>query len=933
VLLVSVPVSVGTAADDPFVIDPAKRRAITQDVLSSQRDPRGKAAKLEALRAYERFVMEDLAGRSALRAEAMHTLGDLYAELETAGDRSPRAKTGAPAVTTRAKSIAVYERLLSQYPARSENDGALYQLARAYEDAGRSDDAAAGLRRLLAEYPKSSYGPEAAFRLGLRAFAGRDFPRAADLFQKAARGQDAALVEAARFQLGWTSLNLQEYRKAADAFVAILDATTAKRRQAGGGLTLADLPEADAAFINEVVKALLLAFDYLGGPDEMRTYFAASERRSYEETLYRTLGTLYQEQDRTQDAVATYQAFLAAAPLHPNAPRFQSAIADAYTRAKRQAALIEARERLADQYAPGTAWTRANPDAWGPIAQPLVKDALYQLALYDHTQAQQSRQPAAWTKALARHDRFLALFPKDVDAARVVWLRGEALFELGRYADAADTYRRSAYDYPLHAQTRDAAYAAVSARDRGIPVDGPVSADAAERLAADSAKFIAAYPDDPRNPDLLMKAAETALRAGRPEEASELAGRLVKTYPSSRWTPQAHRLIGQGLYDAGRYLDAEKSFRRAMTGADAKQSAAVTALAAAALFKAADRDRTDSRSAEATTAFLRVASDYPATAVAPAALNEAAALQAQAGRTADAAKSWQRLAEQYPASAEAPGALRKLASAAESSGDLPAAIAWYDRLAARSDGQQRDELTWTIADLSEQARDWPRAERTLTALAARPDLPPERTIEAGFRAGHAAAEQGRPHAATLTDGALARYRLWRGQRSTQEITPADVLAAQALVALGDRHAAASTAVRLKDPLEQTLAKKREALNAALAAYAEAAEIKIAATTTESTHKIGETLEEFFRALLASDRPKGLTEEELEQYTFLIEEQAAPFEDRAVGAYEANVRRVQEIGLSDAWTGKSYERLAELRPARYRRPERLELLRRDLGATP
>jgi hypothetical protein len=154
-----------------------------------------------------------------------------------------------------------------------------------------------------------------------------------------------------------------------------------------------------------------------------------------------------------------------------------------------------------------------------------------------------------------------------------------------------------------------------------------------------------------------------------------------------------------------------------------------------------------------------------------------------------------------------------------------------------------------------------------------------------------------------------------------------------LVALGDRHAATSTAVRLKDPLEQSLARKREALNAGLAAYAEAAEIKIAATTTESTHKIGEALEEFFRALLASERPRGLTEEELEQYNFLIEEQAAPFEDRAVGAYEANVRRVQELGLSDAWTGKSFERLAELRPARYRRTERLELLRRSLEATP
>ncbi|HET8761458.1 MAG TPA: tetratricopeptide repeat protein [Nitrospiria bacterium] len=931
-VLVACMSSVGAAAEAPFVIDSAKRRAITQDVLSSQRDPRGRAAKLDALKAYERFVMEDLSGRSALRAEAMHTLGDLYTEIETAADRTPRAKTAPPPARSRAKSIAVYERLLAQYPKRAENDGALYQLARGYWESGRLDDATAALRRVLAEYPPGAYAPEAAFRLGLRAFAARDFKAAASLFERASRGQDPSLAEAARFHLGWTALNLQEYRKAADAFVAILDATTAKQRQ-GGVLSVADMPEAEAAFFNEVVKALLLAFDYQGGPDEMRAYFTGSERRPYEETLYRTLGALYQEQDRTADAVAAYQAFLLAAPLHPNAPKFQSAIADAYTRAKWQGPLIEARERLVEQYTPGTSWTRANPEAWTHAAQPLVKDALYQLALYDHAQAQQSRRPAAWDKALARHDRFLALFPKDVEAPRMVWLRGEALFELGRYADAADAYRRSAYDYPLHPQTRDAAYAAVAARDRLIPADGPVAADLADRLAGDSTQFVGAYPDDTRNPDLLMKAADTALRAGRPESATDLARRLVKAYPTSRWTATANRLIGQGLYDSGRFGDAEQAFRRALSGANAQQSATVAALAASSLYQAASRDRTAGRDTEAIAGFVRLASDYPSTTLAPAALNEAAELHARSGKPADASALWQRLAEQYADSPEAPGAFRRLAASAETSGDLAAAIKWYGRLAERSEPGPRDELTWTIAALAEQARDWPRAEQTLSALAARSDLPPDRAIEAGFRAGRAAANQRRTTATALTDAALARYRVWRGQPGPHETTQADVLAAQTLVALGDQQAAACAAVRLKDPLEQSLAQKRAALNAALAVYAEAAEIKIAATTTEATHKIGEVLNEFFHALLASDRPGNLTEEQLEQYNFLIEEQAAPFEERAVSAYETNVRRTQELGLSDAWITESYERLADLRPARYRRSERLELLRRSMEAAP
>jgi TolA-binding protein len=919
----------------PYVIDDAKLRAITEEVLSSQRDPRGKTQKLEALRAYERFVMEDLDGRSALRAEAMHNLGDLYAEIETTA--SARVVRGQPSGATppsRAKSIAVYERLLSLYPRRPENDGALYQLARAYWETGRMEDAAARLRRMLADHPKSAYAPEAAFRLGLRAFAARDFGSAAELFAQATQGHDPGLIEAARFHAGWTLLNLQEYRKAADAFVAILDSAAAKRPGASGGFSLSEFPEADATFLSEVIKALLLAFDYLGGPEDMRAYFAKGPRRSYEATLYRTFGALYQEQDRTADAVGAYDAFLSAAPLHPEAPRFESAIAEAYTRAKWQSALIEARERLAERYGPGSAWARANPDASRSVVQPMVKDAVYQLALYEHAEAQKARRPAAWEKALARHERFLTWFPKDVEAARVAWLRGEALFELARYADAADAYQRSAYDYPAHAQTREAAYAAVAAMERLIPGEGPVAPSAAERLASSASRFIEAFPDDSRNADVLMKAAQSAARASRPELADTLARRLLERYPASRWAPAAQRMVGQALYDQGKFADAEQAFRRAAPGVPAKELPAVTALAASALYQRAARDQLDGRTSEAIAGFVRVASDYPDTALAPTALAAAAQIHEASGRPDGAAALWRRLADAHPDSPEVPAALSRLARAAEASGDLTEAIAWYERLAARSEPASKDELTWTIATLAERAGDWARAERTLGSLASRGDLPPPQRVEAGFRAAAAASRQGRGSpGAVFSEAALARYRAWRGQEAIRDLTPADVLAARALLDLGDQRTAACAAVRLREPLEQTLAEKRAALNAALESYAEAVAIKVPETTTAGTHKIGAALDEFFQALLNSERPNGLTAEQLEQYTFLLEEQAAPFEERAVGAYETNVRRTQELGLYDEWIGKSYDRLASLRPARYRRPEAPELVRRGLERAP
>ena len=45
-----------------------------------------------------------------------------------------------------------------------------------------------------------------------------------------------------------------------------------------------------------------------------------------------------------------------------------------------------------------------------------------------------------------------------------------------------------------------------------------------------------------------------------------------------------------------------------------------------------------------------------------------------------------------------------------------------------------------------------------------------------------------------------------------------------------------------------------------------------------------------------------------------------------GSASLIVNRTQELGVYDPWVEKSFERLAVLRPARYRRQERTELVR-------
>ena len=156
------------------------------------------------------------------------------------------------------------------------------------------------------------------------------------------------------------------------------------------------------------------------------------------------------------------------------------------------------------------------------------------------------------------------------------------------------------------------------------------------------------------------------------------------------------------------------------------------------------------------------------------------------------------------------------------------------------------------------------------------------------------------------------------------------LASQASLELGERRFRGFEAVRLTRPLEVTLEKKRGLLNEALDYYSRTVEFKVPDHITAATYQIGLLFEGFRDALLESERPGGLTAQQAEQYNLLLEEQAYPYEEKAIAAYEANVRLARREALYDEWIKKSYQQLAGLLPARYARPEMTEIVAKKLS---
>ena len=74
--------------------------------------------------------------------------------------------------------------------------------------------------------------------------------------------------------------------------------------------------------------------------------------------------------------------------------------------------------------------------------------------------------------------------------------------------------------------------------------------------------------------------------------------------------------------------------------------------------------------------------------------------------------------------------------------------------------------------------------------------------------------------------------------------------------------------------------------------------------------------------MKSERPKDSMPSAKEQYDVLLEEQAFPFEEKAIELHEMNARRTGD-GVYDEWVQRSFDVLAKLKPARYAKAEKSE----------
>ncbi|MDH3860123.1 MAG: tetratricopeptide repeat protein, partial [Gammaproteobacteria bacterium] len=231
----------------------------------------------------------------ALRAEAMRRLGDLEVEATEADQLIENIES----LDTRGfdNAVELYQMLLEAYPDYRRNDTVLYQLARAYEIGGRTDEALAVLNELVTRYPDTAVVDEVQFRRGEMLFLRKSYNDAEMAYREVVEYGDASrFYEQSLYKLGWSQFKLAWYEDSLSPFFELLDLKLAGVEIGEGDERLATLKRAERELVEDTFRVLSISFSYIEGADSIDAFLAQRGLPKYTYIIYSNLGDLYLEQ-------------------------------------------------------------------------------------------------------------------------------------------------------------------------------------------------------------------------------------------------------------------------------------------------------------------------------------------------------------------------------------------------------------------------------------------------------------------------------------------------------------------------------------------------------------------------------------------------------------------------------------------------------------
>jgi tetratricopeptide (TPR) repeat protein len=820
------------------------------------------------------------------------------------------------------EAIALYKKLLAEYPNYKDNDQVLYQMARAYDELGRTDEAMETMERAIRANPNSVHYDEVQFRRGEYFFTRRKFRDAETAYSAITNlGPRSSYYELALYKLGWTFYKQELYEEAVQNYMALLD------YKVSTGYDFDQKHEKnDERRVADTFRAVSLSFSNLGGPEAVQQYFSSTKSRSYEDRVYSNLGEYYLTKLRYDDAAKTYNAFIALHPFHRAAPTFSMRVVETFTKGGFPKLVLASKRDFASKYGLQAEYWQHNKPEDLPEAVAYLKTDLKDLATHYHAEYQSSQDAteklANYQEAQRWYGDYLTSFPKDGESPAINYRLADLLLENKDFGGAAKQYERTAYEYPANAQSAAAGYAAVYAYREELKVVSKEGQDAVKRdTVASSLKFADRFPNHPQAAVVLGAAADDLYEMKDYRTAVDSAQRVVDKYPSAEMPIRrsAWIVVAHGSFELADFPRAEKAYTQvlAVTPQDDKSRAGFVDNLAASIYKQGELARNAKDYRAAANNFLRIRTAAPTSTIRPTAEYDAGAALIELQDWKAAAEVLESFRSTYPKHKMEGEATRLIARAYRESGELSRAAGEYERLASEStDETLRKESLLAAGDLYQKSNANDKALIAYGNYVTQFPHPVEAALEVHFKMAeiHKAAHDDSLYQKELTE--IVRLDGGAGPERTGRTR---TLAARSALVLAELLYQDFAAVKLRQPFDASLKDKKQRMDATINAMGGLVDYEIADVTAAATFYMAETYFNFSRSLKESERPTDLKGADMEKYEADLDEAAYPFEEKAIKVHEKNMDMLH-AGVFNAWTEKSLSRLAEMVPGRYAKSE-------------
>ena len=872
-------------------------------------------SQLEIQQAYEEYLRSAEAGeqgrRAAMNRLARIELDKVQAMESTSKDADKILLVDEEQANALRKTIGLLRATLIDFPNAKDADVTLYQLAQSYERLGEVENSLQALRDLTSRFPQSIYFAEAQFRIGEYAFSAEDYFAAEVAYTDVVfAGEGHPLYEKSLIKRGWSRLKQNLYAEAGEDFVLAI-----KHRKFSHDR---DLSINDKNDFDEYFRALTLAIRGIGDFSVLDNYFSGEDESTYIFRVYK-VSALFDLRDKNYVAAdALMEQF---ARSHPNSHR----VADARLMQLDILRLSGATEKYALAmedfylgYGPQSPfWREQSKLKKNSILLDGLRNHILVLADTEQSRYRQYKSNTALASAQLWYQRYLEHFKNYARKDNVYVAYGELLALRHAYAQAIGLFEQAAYDDEI-VLDKEAAYATIDLANKLIIQEGKPD-PWLDKLLTYAQRGIRMYAAERRYQDAVIRALELAYQYQRYDALQQLSEGLPNTVPEGFFN-QVNYLRALAYIKQGQPAEAEVLLMPLVNlPADGKRRNYRDALALS-IYNQAKALQAQGDSRAAIKDFVRMAQAFPDVSITPDGLYDAITLAVKEEYWPEAGAAIELFQRSFPTHPLHKDATRQLSMVYLKLGKGDRAAVVFESIAKQdSDKSVKMAALWQAAELYVAQNKHEDAIRAYSNYAETYPNPYPQSIEAMHKLVGLY-----EHKRNVKMANSWRFKILTADRKapgSQKNSRTQALAAQAALFLAEQEHAAFRRIALVEPLADNLRLKKKYMQSAIGFYGQAAAYQVSDVTLKSTFSIANIYQDFSVALLDSERPRNLSADELEQYNMLLEDQAFPFEEKAIEFYEINMARTAQ-GEESPWIQQSMTALRQLFPSRYARLPKL-----------